>query len=96
MAHKAPGKSDREGITMMQLCDMFPTEESARKWFEPAYGQTGSIARNVVALAPMRRAITTCPIGAPIAGATSRSRPGLSCTCRAFHSASGFLRSTCT
>ena len=34
MAHKAPGKSDREGITMMQLCDMFPTEDSAREWFE--------------------------------------------------------------
>ena len=34
MAHKAPGKSDREGITMIQLCDMFPTEESAREWFE--------------------------------------------------------------
>ena len=34
MAHKAPGKSDREGITLVQLCDMFPTEESAREWFE--------------------------------------------------------------
>ena len=34
MAHKSPGKSDREGITMVQLCDMFPTEESARDWFE--------------------------------------------------------------
>ena len=34
MAHAAPGKSDREGITMMQLCDIFPTEESAREWFE--------------------------------------------------------------
>ena len=34
MAHQAPGKSDREGITMVQLCDMFPTEESAREWFE--------------------------------------------------------------
>ncbi len=34
MAHAAPGKSDREGVTMMQLCDMFPTEESAREWFE--------------------------------------------------------------
>ena len=34
MAHKSPGKSDREGITMVQLCDMFPTEESAREWFE--------------------------------------------------------------
>ena len=34
MAHRAPGKSGREGITMVQLCDMFPTEESAREWFE--------------------------------------------------------------
>ena len=34
MGHKAPGKSDREGLTMVQLCDMFPTEESAREWFE--------------------------------------------------------------
>ena len=34
MAHKSPGKSDREGITMVQLCDMFPDEDSARKWFE--------------------------------------------------------------
>ena len=34
MAHKAPGKSDREGITMVQLCDMFPDEDSTREWFE--------------------------------------------------------------
>ena len=34
MAHKAPGKSDREGITLVQLADMFPTEEAAREWFE--------------------------------------------------------------
>ena len=34
MAHKSPGKSDREGITLVQLCDMFPTEESAREWFK--------------------------------------------------------------
>ena len=32
--HKAPGKSTREGITMVQLCDMFPDEDSAREWFE--------------------------------------------------------------
>ena len=34
MTHTAPGKSDREGISMVQLCDMFPDEESAREWFE--------------------------------------------------------------
>ena len=34
MVHKAPGKSDREGITLVQLGDMFPDEDSAREWFE--------------------------------------------------------------
>ena len=31
---KAPGKAHREGITLMQLTDMFPDEGSARTWFE--------------------------------------------------------------
>jgi len=34
MGHKAPGQSHREGITLIELMDMFPTEESAQKWFE--------------------------------------------------------------
>ncbi len=34
MAHSAPGKSDREGITVLELGDMFPNEEAARAWFE--------------------------------------------------------------
>ena len=34
MKHQAPGKSGREGITLVELCDMFPTEESAREWIE--------------------------------------------------------------
>lgn len=34
MAKKAPGKSHREGITIVELMDMFPTEEAATKWFE--------------------------------------------------------------
>ena len=34
MAHKAPGRSEREGITLMQLADMFPDEDAAREWFE--------------------------------------------------------------
>ncbi len=29
MAHKAPGKSHREGLTVVELMDMFPTEEAA-------------------------------------------------------------------
>ena len=34
MSKKAPGRAEREGISMMELADMFPTEESAREWFE--------------------------------------------------------------
>ena len=30
----APGKSDREGITLVQLFEIFPTETVAREWFE--------------------------------------------------------------
>ena len=31
---KAPGRSDRETISLMELFEMFPTEDSAREWFE--------------------------------------------------------------
>ena len=34
MTQKAPGKSHREGITLVQLMDMFPDEATATKWFE--------------------------------------------------------------
>ena len=34
MASKAPGKSHREGITLVQLMDMFPDETAATEWFE--------------------------------------------------------------
>ena len=34
MGHKAPGKSDRRGITLVELTDMVPTEEAAKEWFE--------------------------------------------------------------
>ena len=34
MALKAPGKAHRQGLTLIQLMEMFPTEEAASKWFE--------------------------------------------------------------
>ena len=34
MAHKAPGRSDRHGISVMELFKMFPDESAARKWLE--------------------------------------------------------------
>ena len=34
MTKKAPGKAYREGLTVVELMDMFPTEEAATEWFE--------------------------------------------------------------
>jgi len=34
MAAKAPGRSDREGLSFVELFDMFPNESSAVDWFE--------------------------------------------------------------
>ena len=41
MARKAPGKAHREGITLVELMDMFPTEEAATEWFESAIWPNG-------------------------------------------------------
>ena len=32
--HKAPGRSDRIGISLLELMEMFPDEEASRQWFE--------------------------------------------------------------
>ena len=34
MTKQAPGKAHREGMTLVQMMDMFPTEEAATAWFE--------------------------------------------------------------
>ena len=34
MAHKAPGKSDREGISLVKLMKLYPDDAGARGWFE--------------------------------------------------------------
>ena len=33
MAKKAPGKHYRDGITLVELFQMFPDDETAEKWF---------------------------------------------------------------
>ena len=38
---KAPGRSDREGISFIELFDMFPNEEAATAWFETIRWPTG-------------------------------------------------------
>ena len=52
---KAPGKSDREGISLIEIMDLFPTEQSAIDWFEAhmwpdgrCCGHCGSTRTNAV------------------------------------------------
>ena len=68
MAKKAPGKAHREGITLVELMDMFPTEEAATKWFEDVFwrngrhcGKCGSVnTREVPNAKPMPYWCTDC------------------------------------
>ena len=41
MAHKAPGKSHREGITLLQLARMFPDDAAAEAWFRKLWWPDG-------------------------------------------------------
>ena len=41
-SHKAPGRSEREGITLLELSAMFPDDATAERWFEQErWGETG-------------------------------------------------------
>ena len=42
--HKAPGKSHRKGISILQMAEMFPDEQTAHKWFESWIWPTGERA----------------------------------------------------
>ena len=37
MAHKAPGQHHREGLTLVEVMDMFPDEATAVAWFEDVF-----------------------------------------------------------
>ena len=39
--HKAPGHSHREGMSIIELMDMFPNEQAATKWFESVLWENG-------------------------------------------------------
>ena len=68
MSKKAPGKSHRTGISLIQLAEMFPTEQAAVDWFEAIYwpevrccGHCGSIkTREVPSRKPMPYWCTDC------------------------------------
>ncbi|MXZ80301.1 MAG: IS1595 family transposase [Gammaproteobacteria bacterium] len=40
---KAPGKASREGLTLLQIADMFGTEEKAREWIEQRRWPNGPV-----------------------------------------------------
>lgn len=44
MGQKAPDKSRRPGISLMEVAEVFATEEKAVEWFEAWYWPTGEIA----------------------------------------------------
>ena len=68
MNTKAPGKSHRTGISLIELTEMFPTEQAAVDWFEAIYwpeirccGHCGSIkTREVPSRKPMPYWCTDC------------------------------------
>ena len=43
MAHTAPGKSDRKGISVLDMAQMFATEANAVEWFETWYWPDGNL-----------------------------------------------------
>ena len=94
--HKAPGKSHRTGITLLELASMFPDEQSAIDWFEARLwpdgrccGHCGSVKTSEV---PKREADALLVHGLPeLLLGQDRDRPrafkGIRC-------ASGCSRST--
>ena len=67
MATKSPGKHYREGLSLMELHDMFPNEAAARTWFEETLwgdqrvcGKCGSINTKVASHAKMPYWCTDC------------------------------------
>ena len=61
------GRSDRQGISIIQLFDMFPDEETARQWFEETRwpngrvcGKCGSVRTSEASHAKMPYWCTDC------------------------------------
>lgn len=41
MSHNAPGKHDRDGLSLLDMMEMFPDEVAATAWFESIVWPTG-------------------------------------------------------
>ena len=65
MAKKAPGKHYRQGITLVELAAMFPSDEVAREWFEKVRWPSGPVCprcgtKNVQAGVPHKSQTHRC------------------------------------
>ena len=71
MAQKAPGKAHRKGLTLIQLMEMFPTEEEANKCLRKYCGMTIGAAGSAAVCGRPKQPTSTCRTGALTAGVTS-------------------------
>ena len=96
MAHNAPGKNYREGMSVVQLMDMFPNEDSAHKWFVDRVGERRASIARVADQKPPSPASAYTRSGARTAMSVSAFAPAQCLRSPAFLCASGQSRSTCT
>ena len=66
MAHKAPGKHNRKGLSLIQLTEMFPDDESAEKWFAETRWPNG----------------VCCPLCGSVSVQSSTTHPQMPYRCR--------------
>ena len=86
MAQKAPGKADRQGITLMQVIQRFSTEEAAEAWFIecrwpdgmrcPRCNGENVCAKTVSRSAAATAGVTSASRPVPVCARTSRCRSG--------------------
>ena len=84
MTHQVPGKSDREGISLMALADMFPDEDSARLWFEAHVWPNGRFCPSCGSTRTHEAGHNHMPYRCSDCRSYFSVKTGLSCTCRAF------------
>ena len=75
MTYKAPGKSYRNGMTLIEIMDRFPTELAAVKWFESALWPDQRKCGHCGGTKTRKASHKTMPTGARIAVSTSAFVP---------------------
>ena len=96
MCKKAPGKSSRQGITLVQLMEMFPDEDSAHAWFgSPGGGALPGVFARVATVLKLRGPPARCPIGAHHAGIAFQYEREPSLSAPKYRCGSGSLRFIC-